>query len=474
MDRDFVKNYDGDLLTLLNKIKKSLWEESGMGDDFRPFSRPQFNYYRNPNFTKNRYKQFAIKKKTGGMRLITSPQRKSFKMILQCVNELFKAFYKPSDYAMGFAEWRSVVSNADIHKNQYYVFNIDLKDFFPSITRARVCKRLQLRPFVFSREVAIAIAGLCCMKETSKDETEKEIVRYVLPQGAPTSPIITNMICDTLDHRLAGIAKRFGLRYSRYADDITFSSMHNVYQKDGEFWKELNRIITQQGFTINEKKTRLQKLGERQEVTGVIVSKKLNVSQKYVQNIRNILYIWGRYGFIAAQSKFLPKYKADKGHVKKGNPDMINVLEGKLLYLKMVKGEEDSVYQRLWQKFEALKNEALGVLKTNTYSNVTYIETLPLADFEKDNGEVVITYNEKKHKRYAFFKQNDQKEFVSVSLDITAEEEKTKDNFAISLCQDAKGKRFWLLHKKTKVTVPTPKPVDLDELNADLDSLISI
>lgn len=282
------------------------------------------------------------------------------------------------------------------------------------------------------------------------------------------------MICDKLDRRLAGVAKRFGLRFSRYADDITFSSMHNVYQKGGEFLTEINRIITDQGFTINDKKTRLQKRGARQEVTGIIVSKKLNVTQNYVRNIRNILYIWGKYGFIAAQSSFLPKYKADKGHVKKGNPDMINVLEGMLLYLKMVKGENDSVYQRLREKFDRLKNDVLGFLKTNTFSNVTYIETLPLSDFENKNGEVVITYSEKKHKRYAYFNLDGNKKLVSVSLDITEEEEKAKDNFAISLCQDANGKRFWLLHKKTKVTVPTPKPVDLDELNNDLDSLLNI
>jgi len=473
MDRDFIRNFDGTLLTLLNKIKKSLLEDRGVDELYHPFTLRQINFYRNPNHTKNRYTQFEIKKKTGGVRTITAPRSKTYKMLLQCVNEIFKAFYTPSNYAMGFTEGRSVATNADIHKNQNYVFNIDLKDFFPSITQARVCKRLQLKPFVFSLDVSIALSGLCCMKETFKDECGNEIVRYVLPQGAPTSPIITNIICDKLDRRLAGVAKRFGLRFSRYADDITFSSMHNVYQKGGEFLTEINRIITDQGFTINDKKTRLQKRGARQEVTGIIVSKKLNVTQNYVRNIRNILYIWGKYGFIAAQSSFLPKYKADKGHVKKGNPDMINVLEGMLLYLKMVKGE-DSVYQRLREKFDRLKNDVLGFLKTNTFSNVTYIETLPLSDFENKNGEVVITYSEKKHKRYAYFNLDGNKKLVSVSLDITEEEEKAKDNFAISLCQDANGKRFWLLHKKTKVTVPTPKPVDLDELNNDLDSLLNI
>jgi len=90
------------------------------------------------------------------------------------------------------------------------------------------------------------------MRETRKmaDGSKKDY--YVLPQGAPTSPIITNMICDKLDHRLGGLAHRFGLNYTRYADDITFSSMHNVFQENSDFRKELLRIIGDQGFVLNE------------------------------------------------------------------------------------------------------------------------------------------------------------------------------------------------------------------------------
>ena len=171
---------------------------------------------------------------------------------------------------------------------------------------------MQIEPFNFPQPVANVLAGLCSMKETRKleDGTMKDF--YVLPQGAPTSPIITNMICDKLDRRLAGLAHRFGLHFTRYADDITFSSMHNVYKENSDFRKELNRIICEQGFTLNEKKTRLQKLGGRQEVTGIIVSNKLNVSQKYVRDIRNILYIWDKYGYNSAYAKFFPKYKEEK------------------------------------------------------------------------------------------------------------------------------------------------------------------
>ena len=156
--------------------------------------------------------------------MITAPRNQSFMLILRYVNEIFKAVYTPSDYAMGFTEGRSVVTNANMHKGHNYILNIDLKDFFPSIHQARVWKRLQLKPLFFKQPIANILAGLCSMKEKAEDGS----IRYVLPQGAPTSPIITNMICDNLDRRLAGLAKRFGVVYSRYADDITFSSMHNV------------------------------------------------------------------------------------------------------------------------------------------------------------------------------------------------------------------------------------------------------
>ncbi len=193
---------------------------------------------------------------------------------------------------MGFTEGRSVVTNAQKHIGHNYVFNTDLKDFFPSIDKSRVWKRLQLAPFNFTSDVAHVFAGLCSMKGKRLKGDVEEVAMF-LPQGAPTSPIITNMICDRLDHRLAGLAKRFGLTYTRYADDITFSSPHYVYAKDGEFMSELKRVIEGQNLTINEKKTRLQKRGGRQEVTGIVVSNRINVTQKYIRDIRFLLFYLG-------------------------------------------------------------------------------------------------------------------------------------------------------------------------------------
>lgn len=257
---------------------------------------------------------------------------------------------------MGFREGRSVVDNARAHINQNYVFNIDLKDFFPSVDQARVWKRLQLSPFNFCTGVSSAIAGLCAIKSVREDKSGAPIECFVLPQGAPTSPLLTNAVCDTLDRRLHGLAKRFGLHYTRYADDITFSSMHNVYQPNSDFRKELERIITGQHFSINEKKTRLSHCSTRQEVTGLTVGVKVNVTRKYVKDLRAILHIWEKYGLNAAYAKFLHRYKSEKWNYR-GEPNLENVVAGKLCYLKMVKGENDSVYVKLNAQYQRLTED---------------------------------------------------------------------------------------------------------------------
>ena len=468
-----------DLLALLNHIKKEEARENGYDVSFlHPFSMRQLNFYCNPNHDFHRYRQFKIKKKSGEYRQITAPRSKSFKLMLQYINEILKSIYKPSPQAMGFIEGRSVVSNATMHKGQNYVFNIDLKDFFPSVEQARVWRRLQVKPYQMPTPIASLIAGLCAMRiprekvnERALHENDKHFL-YVLPQGAPTSPILTNMVCEKLDHLLGGLAKRFGLNYTRYADDITFSSMHYVYSKNGAFRTELKRIISEQGFTINDKKTRLQKKGTRQEVTGVIVNQKLNVTQRYIRDIRNILHIWKRYGYNDAYSRFLPKYKFDKGHVKKGNPDLINVIEGKLLYLKMVKGATDAVYMKLYSRFQKLKDSVLKGDNTNS-KGTTFIKTYnKLSDFEKEYSVLTIETKEN-GKPYASFVIEDKIQLVSIDSKLKPEALQDRRLLAISLCRGADEKTFWLIHKLHKNNVlPTPS-IDIDKLNNDLDSLLN-
>ena len=212
-------------------------------------------------------------------------------------------------------------------------------------------------PTLGKLEIANILAGICCTElEVERKDQEGNWVKVkknVLPQGAPTSPTLTNIICQKMDICLSGVAKRFGLRFTRYADDITFSSMHNVYQQDSEFLLEVQRIIADQGFEIKSSKTRLQKDGYRQEVTGLVVNEKVNISKRYVKQLRMWFYYWERYGYNRAYSFFLPQYLKDKSHILKGGPDMASVIEGKLNYLKMVRGD-DGLYRKLLARFNIL------------------------------------------------------------------------------------------------------------------------
>ena len=207
------------------------------------------------------------------------------------------------------------------------------------------------------------------MKVERKDEhgVWQKVSRNVLPQGAPTSPILTNVVCQRLDYLLTAVAKRFGLKYSRYADDITFSSLHNVFQKDGDFLKEMERVILDQGFDIKTSKTRLQVDGMHKEVTGLVVNDKVNVKKRYVKQIRMWLYYWEKYGFEKAELIFKRDYFIDKGHVKTKSPNLGNVIEGKLNYLKMVKGGDDSTYLKLKDRFDELNPIAV---KTNVQQKI--------------------------------------------------------------------------------------------------------
>lgn len=344
-----------DFLSLLNYCKPLIYGEKSI-----PFEMRQLNYHCNPKNNKNRYYSFNIRKKSGTLRTIHAPN-KGLKALQKCLNVILQAVFEPHQAATGFIPGKSVVDNAKIHIGKNYVYNIDLKDFFPSIEKARVYSRLKFPPFRLDNErakLANIIAGLCCQEMEVERLADGQWIKkpeFVLPQGAPTSPTLTNIICERLDRRLTGAAMKHGVSYSRYADDITFSSDHNTYQKDGEFLKEVAKIITGQNFIIKDEKTRLQKKGYRQEVTGLLVNRNVNVQRRYTKEIRMWLYYWEHFGYDRAYEFFLPRYKAEKGHVKKGKPNLENVLKGKLDYLKMVRGEDDLLYLKLRARFYKIR-----------------------------------------------------------------------------------------------------------------------
>ncbi len=335
-----------DLVQLLSEAKNMLYEE-----ECAPLQLKSLTYYANPTLCKKRYHTFTIKKKSGSDRTIHAPV-KGLKTILRSLNFVLHCVYNPLDAVTGFVIGRSIVDNAKKHIKHNYVFNIDLKDFFHSFDRNRVKMGFMYEPFNLNgpkEPLAFLLASLC----THPIEIDGEI-KTVLPQGSPTSPTLTNILCKDLDRRLTGLANRFGTTYTRYADDITFSSPHNVYNSP-QFNQELKRIIEDdQKLFINPKKTRLQKTGYRQEVTGLVVNDTVNIRRRYIKQIRMWLYYWEKYGYIKAENIFRHDYIADKGYIKNMNAHMINVLNGKLEFLKMVRGSANMTYQQLKGRFEKL------------------------------------------------------------------------------------------------------------------------
>ncbi len=368
-----------DLANLLSFANKILY-----GNKSKPIKLNALTYYANPSICKNRYYSFSIKKKSGDKRIIHAPS-KGLKTILQTLNFVFQCLSSPPKVATGFVTGKSIVDNARKHEGHRYILNLDLKDFFYSFDRNRVKLAFMYEPFNLIGEkepLAFLLASLCTHPIEVNGET-----KVVLPQGSPASPILTNILCKKLDRRLNGLAKRFGASYSRYADDITFSSQYNFYNNK-EFVDELNRIIEiDQKLNINSKKIRIQKSTFRQEVTGLIVNEKVNVRRRYIKLIRMWLYYWEKYGYDKAEQIFQKDYIADKGHVKKGNAKLIDVLKGKLAFVKMVKGYEDTTYQKLKKRFDSLiknkiiqnlnKNKVVGMkLENNKSSNSILSESL--------------------------------------------------------------------------------------------------
>lgn len=419
------------LMSLLSEIKADL-----VGSRDYPFTVDLFRKICAPEH--HSYRRFSIPKKSGGSRTINAPMG-SLKWMQICLNELFKAIYTPSEFAMGFADGKSVVSNARCHIGQEYVLNIDLSDFFPHITNTMIYRRLKQPPFNFNHAVADAVTRICTMEQWVYIHNEWE-GRQSLPQGSPASPVLTNAVCDRLDQRLSNLARVFDLRYSRYADDISFSGSHNIFQAKGHFRKILNLIIYEEGFDINENKVRLQHRSQRQEVTGLTVNERPNVNRAWLKDIRATLHIWEKYGHDAAFMTFFPRYQASKYLFFQGTPSLENIIHGKLCYLKMVKGEDSPIYQRLLAQFirvvkppKPKPTDKLWVYHI-TMSYKTFVNRLGL--------EVKFANSQSSGRPYGFFFFHDTFQVIGVSRFINPGA--IPEDAEISICSTTEGR-----HKET-------------------------
>ncbi|MDZ8095828.1 MAG: reverse transcriptase family protein [Nostoc sp. DedQUE05] len=235
------------------------------------------------------YLPFKISKKVGGDRIIYAPKpdlKAAQRWILDNILEKLEIH----NAAHGFCKNRSIVTNAKPHVGANVIVNIDLQNFFQSISYKRV-KEL-FSGFGYSESTATIFGLICTTAEIvingQINNTASE--NRHLPQGSPASPAISNLVCRNLDSRLATISENLGFCYTRYADDLTFSASGNASPKTSDLIKNIKSIITSESFTVNDNKTKISGKSVQQEVTGVIVNKQLNISKKTLKAFRATLY----------------------------------------------------------------------------------------------------------------------------------------------------------------------------------------
>ena len=302
---------------------------------------------------RKRYREFTIPKKSGGERRILAP-RPGLKLLQTKINGVLQEVYRPRMATFGFVRSRNIRMNAEQHVGNRWVFNVDLRDFFPSINFGRVRGLFISQPYELPPSVATVIAQVCCHDNQ-------------LPQGAPTSPVLSNMICRRMDNELLSLSRKHSSVYTRYADDITLSSNRQVFpvalatSQDNGFGGatgpglELLSVVQNNGFQINDDKSRLQRRTRRQTVTGLLVNEKVNVPRSYVRELRGMLHAWERYGMKAAQDTFERRYFRPQSRAPfMPTPSLFKVIGGKISHLGDVRGKTDPLYLKYREWFRTL------------------------------------------------------------------------------------------------------------------------
>ncbi|MFL6658113.1 MAG: reverse transcriptase domain-containing protein [Massilia sp.] len=270
------------------------------------------------------YRRFTMPKKTGGERIISAPMprlKRAQYWVLD--NVLARAPVHPA--AHGFIKGRSIVSNAMPHIGQAVVINLDLKNFFPSIGMPRI--KGVFNALGYSEQVATTLALLCTEAPTEEVsiDGEKFFVAHgerALPQGAPSSPALTNILCRRMDARLQGCAAKLGFTYTRYADDLTFSGDASARKLAGKLLWRAKQIVAAEGFAPHPDKQHVMRSAQRQSVTGIVVNTKASLERDTLRRFRATLYQVEKDG--------------PQGKQWNGNTNVIDALEGYAQFIRMV------------------------------------------------------------------------------------------------------------------------------------------
>ncbi len=270
------------------------------------------------------YQRFAIPKKTGGQRFISAPMPR-LKRCQYWVLDHILAKVPCHPAAHGFLPQHSILSNALPHVGQAVVINLDLKDFFPSIEYPRV--KGVFKSLGYGEQIATLLGLLCTEQATEEVRVDKQKYfvagkKRSLPQGAPSSPMITNILCHTLDKRLYAAATKLGFVYTRYADDLTFSSKQKDRPPVGKLLWRVKQIIADEGFTLHPDKQHIMRHSQKQEVTGIVVNHSPTIDAKTLHRFRATLHQVEKNG--------------PAGYHWNGNTDVLGALEGYARYVCMV------------------------------------------------------------------------------------------------------------------------------------------
>ena len=262
------------------------------------------------------YIEFEIPKATGGTRRIAAP-RAPLRAVQRAILDQILAKVAPHEACHGFVTGRSTVSNARPHVGAAIVVKMDLEDFFPTVHYRRVLGLFQW--IGYGEEVAALLAGLTTHRPILADGTV--VWPGVLPQGAPTSPALANLVCRRLDARLDGLCRKVNATYTRYADDLTFSFRKSPKQGIGRFLWWVDQVCQQEGFTENTTKRRILRPKSQQRVTGIVVNDGVFIPREARRRFRAILANCRKHG-VASQAR--------------GRDDFAAYLQGFAAYVHMV------------------------------------------------------------------------------------------------------------------------------------------
>lgn len=413
----------------------------------------------------NLYTNFSIPKKSGGIRNIYAPnknlkevQRVIKQKLEQHINEYQTLNGIKNNVSHGFEKNKSIITNSEIHKNKKIVFNTDIKDFFSTIHFGRVKGFfIKNRYFQMEENIATMLAQLVCYKGA-------------LPQGSPTSPIIGNLICNTLDIKLLRLCKKFKLNYTRYADDLTFSTNNKRFLDEFQlFYKNLEEEVNQSGFLINTNKNRFLCKDNRQTVTGLTVNNKVNVNRDFYLKTRamaHCLYNTGEFSIdgtkasiIQLEGRFSFINQLDKHqNIKKFN--MLSSPEKKQnFFSNLFLNSREKEYQKfLFYKYFWSNSKPL--IMTEGKTDILYIKAA-LKKYYKEYPELIEKIGEDKfHYKISFFKRSDRMKFFFSFVSDGADNLSNIFNYYIDNFDDKKNKSFnYCNYFKNKLSIPFKNPI---------------